>query len=147
MKQRVILFKALRFDGQGWVPGDLIQEQISEKCFIHYEYHSPPTMSDPGGCDIDRLHEVKPETICQYCEHRDIKHKELFQGDVVKATFPLGWYDDNFTFDEDAVRELEITWSGGWFLTDPFDDEISIFMESLDTMDVKLEFIKNIHDK
>ncbi len=147
MKQRIILFKAQRTDGQGWIIGDFSKDQLSGKCYIHYEYNEAPSMSDPGGCNIVQTHEVIEETLCQYCEHDGLKYKKLFHHDKVKATFPLGWYDDNFNIDEDKTLELEVTWSGGWFLTDPFNDEISIFMESLDTMDVKLEVTGNTHDK
>lgn len=146
MKQRTVLFKAQLIKDNSWMSGDYFYNLTEDKHIITGIIHFPGNMDEPPH-DLQIFGNIIPETLCQHCEHKDIKNILLFHHDKVKATFPLGWYDDNFNIDEDKTLELEITWSGGWFLTDPFNDEISIFMESLDTMDVKLEVIGNTHDK
>ena len=46
---------------------------------------------------------VEEETVTPYIGKKDGNGKKIFEGDVVRLTFPLGYFDDGSTQDEEYL--------------------------------------------
>ena len=96
-KMREILFRGKRLSDGAWVEGDL------SHCIV------------PGKTNICKIednfsttvHEVDPETVCQYTGLTDRKGRKIFENDICgrKEEFPeiVTYYDGDWTLDYSYV--------------------------------------------
>lgn len=116
---REILFKAQRADGMGWVEGDLSQDKLTGKAYIHYEYHEAPTYGDPGGCDIVQTHEVIPETVGQSIDFQDDEGVKVFENHKVTVRY-RGKLRDGVVIYDDRTNAFVVSINDSELLV-PFD--------------------------
>ena len=124
---RTIKFIGKRLDG-GWVVG-FYQPHANGKVVFIGDYR--------GLTDIPKLHEVIPESVGQWTGLLDKNGKEIFEGDIVKATALL---NDHHQRGATVVSPVEY-WHGETCLS------ITYVPLSLDfQVSHEIEIIGNIHD-
>lgn len=110
---REILFKAKRTDNEEWVEGDLIQAQ--NKKYIAFGWSIDNEGEQYYNFDCALVHEVEPETICQYTGLTDKNKVKAFECDKVydpheQKTFTIKWDRELAAF---VLEDDE-----GWFYSD-----------------------------
>ena len=125
---RTIKFRGKRLDGQGWVVG-FYQPHANGKVVFIGDYS--------GLTDIPKLHKVIPESVGQWTGLVDKNGKEIYEGDIVKATALL---NDHHQRGATVVSPVEY-WHGATCLS------ITYVPLSFDfQVSHEIEIIGNIHD-
>lgn len=139
---REIKFRGKSKGGE-WVYGDLETRRLDGRCFIHtYSIH---TYSE------DRLYykqfEILPETIGQYTGLRDVKGKEIYEGDLVKNPFSeagvfgmVTWHSDGYFY---LLEKYSIGQGYGESDHRPLGEMLKL---SIDGNPCNFKVIGNIHD-
>lgn len=115
---REILFKAKRIDNGEWVEGDLVYSvyKIKDVCVGKY------------GSEIG-MHQVNPDTICQYTGLTDKNGNKIWENDVVNIVY------SNFAG--------EICYSDGYIIKDLRDACVVGWLDRANELEVIANVIDN----
>lgn len=151
--KREIKFRGKRIDNREWVYGNLIIED--GKCYIstgplgialdeNYQANSygyPPSSSD---FHITNIHEVIPETICQFTGLLDQKKVKIYEGDIFQ-------YHKHDGFPDFTKEVLFMMGCFGYVATSKNMVKTFIPFFEIDELEKNflnhIEVIGNIHDK
>ena len=151
---REIEYKAKMVDGGVWVYGSLIKE--SEDCYISTDdigieldddywansYGYPPSSSD---FHITNIHEVIPETVCQWTGLYDKHEVKIFESDIFQYRKHDGYLLPDFT-----GEVLFMMGCFGYVATSENMGEAFISFSEIDELKKDfldhIEVIGNIHD-
>lgn len=103
---RVIKFRGLRTDGNGWIYGWLFRDGLNGKMAIQQDTYE--TMSDTGHkVKSVKSREVIPSSVGQFTGLTDSNGVDIYVGDKIK--FTKGYCDDTWT-DTEQGKEYQVIW-------------------------------------
>jgi uncharacterized phage protein (TIGR01671 family) len=138
---REIKFRGKRVDNGEWVYGAVLETSMSGVYIIGTKKRTRPSRTGISIGDIVWQHEVMPETVGQFTGLHDKSGKEIYEGDIVTAS----WYD----YDEPNHDTTgEVIFAEGWMAYTIWDEENKIMSELNGQGCYKwdIEVIGNIHE-
>ena len=124
---REILFKAKRIDNGEWIEGDLVHSvyKINDTCVGKY------------GSEIG-MHQVNPDTVCQYTGLTDKNGNKIWENDVVFVTDG----DGNSGSSDTGVGEIDFL-LGLWYVSGSIQNGL---YDVLEVIGHEAEVIGNMFD-